>query len=209
MDAVAGSPAVRRGGLDGEPEVSSSALAGGALQLTSVLDEHAPAPHAVWSVGRPRMRNSMYVLQASGLNILHMGDNRAQIPAEVVRRLGSIDVLLLTVDDCCHLLTFDEIDALLGTLRPRLIIPMHYAIGGLTHGSAIEPAGTFGGRGLGRLEEWLLQREQRGGVVRRMPGEVSLAELQEAVAGAATKPEVWVMDVFGAEMLCKPCGQRM
>ena len=36
-----------------------------------------------------------------------------------------------------------------------------------------------------------------------------LADLQEAVAEAATKPEVWVMDVFGAEMLCKPCGQRM
>ena len=48
-----------------------------------------------------------------------------------------------------------------------------------------------------------------GGVVRRVPGEVSLAELQEAVAEAATKPEVWVMNVFGAEMLCKPCGQRM
>ena len=63
-----------------------------------MLDEHAPAPHAVWSVGRPRMRNSMFVLEAGGLRLLHMGDNRAQLPAAVVRRLGPIDVLLLSVD---------------------------------------------------------------------------------------------------------------
>eukprot|EP01043_Picozoa_sp_COSAG02_P011247 COSAG02_NODE_411_length_22864_cov_6.757523_8_plen_130_part_00 len=41
---------------------------GGALRLTAVTDEHAPASHAVWSVGRPKMRNTMFIFElADGL----------------------------------------------------------------------------------------------------------------------------------------------
>ena len=34
-------------------------------------------------------------------------------------QLGTVDVLLLTVDDGCHLLTFEDVDRLIGTLSPR------------------------------------------------------------------------------------------
>ena len=83
----------------------------------------------------------------------------------------------------------------------RVVIPMHYAIDGLTHPAAIEPPGTFGppakplcflrthcavsmkltcrsllgagGMGLGKLDGWLDRVAARGGVVRRVPGEIS------------------------------------
>ena len=40
-------------------------------------------------------------------------------------------MLLVTVDDSIHLLTYDEVDSLVRRLQPRVVIPMHYAIPGL------------------------------------------------------------------------------
>ncbi len=85
--------------------------------------------------GPPRLSdfpNVMFRLEAGGVSFLHLGDNRAVWPPEVARAVGDIDVLLVTVDDSLHLLTYAEVDALIGRLQPRVVIPMHYAIPGLT-----------------------------------------------------------------------------
>ena len=39
---------------------------------------------------------------------------------------------MVTVDDSVHLLTYDEVDALVDRLQPRVVVPMHYAIPGIT-----------------------------------------------------------------------------
>ena len=39
---------------------------------------------------------------------------------------------MVTVDDSIHLLTYDEVDGLINRLQPRVVIPMHYAIPGIT-----------------------------------------------------------------------------
>jgi L-ascorbate metabolism protein UlaG (beta-lactamase superfamily) len=204
---------------------SSGDDAAALLSLTAVTDEHAPASHAVWSVGRPAMRNTMFVVEmiAGGLRVLHMGDNRAELPAARLKQLGRIDVLFLTVDDACHLLTFEQVTLLELTLRPRVIIPMHYAIDGLTHCSAIEPQGSFGGNGLGRLESWLEQRAEQGGIVRRIPSNEPLrlnrSDLPSNVSSIGCGlAETWVMDVwrddsstaardddYDDDYCCQPC----
>ncbi len=76
--------------------------------------------------------NVMFRLEAAGVSFLHLGDNRVQWPAEVSRAVGAVDVLLVTVDDSIHLLTYDEVDELINRLQPRVVIPMHYAIPGIT-----------------------------------------------------------------------------
>ena len=38
----------------------------------------------------------------------------------------------MTVDDSIHLLTYDEVDSLVKRLEPRVVIPMHYFIPGLS-----------------------------------------------------------------------------
>ena len=76
--------------------------------------------------------NVMFRLEADGVRFLHIGDNRADWPPEVARAVGDVDVLLVTVDDSIHLLTYDEVDGLIDRLQPRVVIPMHYAIPGLT-----------------------------------------------------------------------------
>ena len=76
--------------------------------------------------------NVMFRLEVNGVSFLHIGDNRAEWPPEVARAVGDVDVLLVTVDDSIHLLTYDEVDGLIDRLQPRVVIPMHYAIPGIT-----------------------------------------------------------------------------
>ena len=98
----------------------------GDLHIRGIGDYHS---------GSARLRdfpNVMFRLQASGVSFLHIGDNRAQWPTDVSYAVGDIDVLLVTVDDSIHLLTYEEVDALVQRLQPRVVIPMHYAIPGIT-----------------------------------------------------------------------------
>ena len=76
--------------------------------------------------------NVMFRLETGGVSYLHIGDNRAEWSPEVARAVGDVDVLMVTVDDSIHLLTYDEVDGLIDGLQPHVVIPMHYAIPGIT-----------------------------------------------------------------------------
>ena len=76
--------------------------------------------------------NVMFRLEANGVSFLHIGDNRAEWPDDVTKNVGDVDVLLVTVDDSIHLLTYDEVDGLAQRLEPSVVVPMHYAIPGIT-----------------------------------------------------------------------------
>ena len=98
----------------------------GDLRIKGVRDLHS---------GASRLRdfpNVMFRLEVDGVSYLHIGDNRADWPPEVARAVGDVDVLMVTVDDSVHLLTYDEVDALVDRLQPRVVVPMHYAIPGIT-----------------------------------------------------------------------------
>ena len=98
----------------------------GHTTLTGVRDLHSGAS------GRAGMPNVIYLIEHEGVRYCHVGDNRHDPPEEVVQQLGSVDVLMAPTDDSCHLLTFDEVDALVEALNPKVVIPMHYYIEGLT-----------------------------------------------------------------------------
>ena len=98
----------------------------GDLQIRGIRDLHS---------GASRLRefpNVMFRLEVDGVRYLHIGDNRADWPPEVARAVGDVDVLLATVDDSIHLLTYNEVDSLVQRLEPRVVIPMHYFIPGLS-----------------------------------------------------------------------------
>ncbi len=138
------------------------------LRIRGIGDYHS---------GPPRLSdfpNIMFRLETDGLTFLHLGDNRAHWPPEVTRAVGNIDVLLVTVDDSIHLLTYDEVDSLIHRLQPRIVIPMHYAIPGLTAPES----------GLLPPEQWL----ERQPAVRR------LASHQAEISPAAlpSQTEVWL-----------------
>lgn len=103
-------------------------FASGDLQIRGIGDFHS---------GPSRLAdfpNVMFRLEVNGVSFLHIGDNRVEWPPEVARAVGHIDVLMVTVDDSIHLLTYDQVDSLVQRLEPRVVVPMHYAIPGLTSG---------------------------------------------------------------------------
>ena len=117
--------------VDRLPEAASivrmpGEFSAGGLEVRGIGDFHSGAARL------SDFPNVMFRLEAGGVRFLHIGDNRAEWPTEVLHAVGDIDVLMVTVDDSKHLLTYEQVDSLVQRLRPRVVIPMHYAIPGLT-----------------------------------------------------------------------------
>lgn len=72
--------------------------------------------------------NVMYLIETGGLRILHWGDNRNDLPDNIWELLGSIDVLMLPIDESWHILNEDEIDQIICRLSAKIVIPHHYYI---------------------------------------------------------------------------------
>ncbi|MEZ4522099.1 MAG: MBL fold metallo-hydrolase [Thermomicrobiales bacterium] len=144
----------------------------GDLRLTSYADWHVPG-HS--SAG---LENLIVVLE-SGLEgapvrVCHLGDNRFPPAPAIVEAIGTVDLLIVPVDDSRHLLSFDEVDGFVRMFEPSVVIPVHYDIPGIT-----APEST-----LGPADGWL-ERQAR---VRRVAGPVSLSP--DTLPGES---EIWLM----------------
>ena len=140
----------------------------GDLQIRGIRDLHS---------GASRLRdfpNVMFRLEVDGVSYLHIGDNRADWTDEVARAVGEVDVLLVTVDDSIHLLTYEEVDGLVQRLQPKVVIPMHYFISGLS----------ASGNDLLPPERWL----DRQYTVRRL----NSPEADFSSGGLPSSTEVWL-----------------
>lgn len=82
---------------------------------------------------------------------------------ELVDVLGRVDVLMIQVDGREHILTFDEVEAILASLEPRIVVPMHYRMQGLE-------VKTEQRLDLGNIDPWLEGRSN----VRRLDGNFKL-----------------------------------
>ena len=92
------------------------------MNIRGVLDIHSGDSRS------KDLPNVMFRLETGGISFLHIGDNRVDWPSNVSRAIGEIDILLVTVDDSNHLLSYDEVDSLIKRLKPSIVIPMHYQI---------------------------------------------------------------------------------
>ena len=70
--------------------------------------------------------NSIIQIFTGGLRIAHWGDNRPDAPEFVLNALEGVDVLILPIDRTEHILTLEDITALLACIKPKVVIPMHY-----------------------------------------------------------------------------------
>lgn len=98
----------------------------GDVLIEGVLDVHSAGP------GARGVANTLFVIEIDGVRYCHIGDNRHDVPEEVRVRLGRVDLLMVTVDDSCHLLSYAQVDAIVDALDPRVVVPMHYYVEGLT-----------------------------------------------------------------------------
>ena len=67
-----------------------------------------------------------YVIETGGIRTLIWGDNRHNPPEEFWNAIGKIDVLTLPVDGSQHILSYDQANAIVERLKPKIVIPTHY-----------------------------------------------------------------------------------
>jgi L-ascorbate metabolism protein UlaG (beta-lactamase superfamily) len=161
ISRVAGSPQVIRGA--GEVEGSDFVLSG-------IRDKHASPDD---------LDNTIYVLDVGDVRVCHLGDNRPDMPDEVVESIGRIDWLIVPVDDSSHLLRFWEVDWVISRVNPRVVVPVHYLIEGVhARASTLLP-----------IDTWL---STQPGV--RLVGTATLRMRRDDVP---KQREVWVFDAAG------------
>ena len=121
-------------------------------------------------------RDPMFVVEIEGLRCCHIGDNRAALPDEVRAALGRVDLLFVTVDDSCHLLSFPDVDRLVESLGPKVVVPMHY----YTEGVTPPPPGPRS------PDEWLMTQDR----VRRLGRDTIMLGENDL----PSRREVWVFE---------------
>ena len=83
------------------------------------------------SGGSERGENTVFVIEAEGLRVCHLGDLGHALSPEQVSALGRVDVLMIPVGG---MYTIDASAAaqVAASLKPSLVLPMHYKIQGLS-----------------------------------------------------------------------------
>ncbi|HET9001514.1 MAG TPA: MBL fold metallo-hydrolase [bacterium] len=156
VDRVAGDPTILRGPLE---------LRGDGVRIRGVMSRHAR--HFGEEFGQ---RNIIFLIEAAGITFCHPGDSRADLPPETRAAVGRVDVLIVPVDESQHLLTYAEADQFISRLAPKVAIPVHYLIPGLT-----DPASSLQG-----IDGWLRIQSN----VRRLDaGHVDLSQADLPVEG--------------------------
>lgn len=77
------------------------------------------------AAGKKRGKNTLFCIEADGLNLCHLGDLGHTLDSKQVAALGKVDILMVPVGG------FFTIDAATATkvcdqIKPRVIIPMHF-----------------------------------------------------------------------------------
>jgi L-ascorbate metabolism protein UlaG (beta-lactamase superfamily) len=75
--------------------------------------------------GKERGRNLIFVVEAEGLRLAHMGDLGHTLDEQLLKRIGRVDIVLLPVGG---LYTIDAraAEEVMDALGPSFVIPMHY-----------------------------------------------------------------------------------
>lgn len=74
-------------------------------------------------------KNTIWVVQAGGVRLVHVGDN-GPLSAASIEAIGRADVLLVPADGDDHILKPEEIAAAREALGDPLVVPMHYRLEG-------------------------------------------------------------------------------
>ncbi|NLI98285.1 MBL fold metallo-hydrolase [bacterium] len=75
--------------------------------------------------GSKRGRNIIFVIEAEGLRICHMGDLGHVLSESQIKEIGRIDVLLIPVGGY-YTIDAKEAAQVVNQIKPRVVIPMHY-----------------------------------------------------------------------------------
>jgi len=94
--------------------------------------------------GQERGRNTIYVFNIDGVMVCHLGDLGHKLSEEEIGEIGNVDVLLVPVGGV-YTIDAGEAAKTVAELEPKIVIPMHYKVDGLTLSlaSQMEPVDSF------------------------------------------------------------------
>jgi L-ascorbate metabolism protein UlaG (beta-lactamase superfamily) len=108
----------------------------GDIEITGLADKHQCDSTSADSQAKTcppnnvtAFDNSIQIIQTGGLRIALWGDNRAVPDPSLDHYLKNVDVLILPVET---ILSRAEVDAILRRYDPKVVIPAHYFLNGLT-----------------------------------------------------------------------------
>jgi L-ascorbate metabolism protein UlaG (beta-lactamase superfamily) len=96
----------------------------GAYDVAGVKIQAVPCFHDP-SQGKERGKNLMFVVEADGLRLAHVGDLGHVLDAAAVKKLGPVDVLLLPVGGF-YTIDAGEATRVMNDVKPKVTIPMHF-----------------------------------------------------------------------------------
>jgi L-ascorbate metabolism protein UlaG (beta-lactamase superfamily) len=81
--------------------------------------------------GAKRGSNIMYKFEVNGIKFCHLGDLGHDLDDEAIQKIGEIDILFVPIGGT---FTVDDKQAwgVVNKIKPKIIVPMHYKIGGLS-----------------------------------------------------------------------------
>jgi len=80
--------------------------------------------------GEERGPNVIYVYEAEGLRLAHLGDIGHKLSEDLIEELGEIHILMIPVGGAVSL-NAEEATEVVCSIEPNIIIPMHYQEAGL------------------------------------------------------------------------------
>jgi L-ascorbate metabolism protein UlaG (beta-lactamase superfamily) len=112
-----GGPKVLRGLAGGEWAKIDETIKGARIRTAGVYHDNAQ--------GSTRGKNAVFVIEANGLRIVHLGDLGHLLSPQQVTAIGPVDVLIIPVGGNY---TIDPASAtqVADSLKPSVVIPMHY-----------------------------------------------------------------------------------
>jgi len=118
---------------------SAASLVGGDPQVFSDADQFEAGPFKITGIstfhdesgGSMRGENTVYVIEAEGLRVCHLGDLGHTLAADQAAALGKVDILMIPVGGTY---TIDARAAarVVKLLQPSVVLPMHFKIPGLS-----------------------------------------------------------------------------
>ncbi|HUW24088.1 MAG TPA: MBL fold metallo-hydrolase [Patescibacteria group bacterium] len=116
VEAVGGEPFIVS--LPGEYEIKGISIFG----YSSFHDKNK---------GAERGPNTIFVIEAEGLRLCHLGDLGVLPPAEVMEEIIGVDVLMVPVGGKYTLGPEEAVEAV-NQIEPSIVLPMHFRVPGLT-----------------------------------------------------------------------------
>jgi len=81
--------------------------------------------------GKKRGSNTIFTFTIDGIKFCHLGDLGHMLDKKTVEELGKIDILFIPVGGV-FTINAEEAIKLCNKIKPKVIIPMHYRVGGLS-----------------------------------------------------------------------------